>query len=61
MFLNGRLTTTVAWGAAAPQDRAAYRFVVREKPGTRYTVKIRAKLPDGDWGTFSAERSVVTQ
>jgi chitodextrinase len=59
MYLDGRLTTTIAWGAAPPQDRATYRFVVQEKPGTSYAVKIRAKLPDGDWGTFSAERSVT--
>ncbi|MEV0090895.1 fibronectin type III domain-containing protein [Streptomyces sp. NPDC050738] len=61
MYLDGRLTTTIAWGADAPQSRAAYRFVVQDKPGTRYAVKIRAQLPDGDWGTFSAERTVVVR
>ncbi|WP_329125658.1 fibronectin type III domain-containing protein [Streptomyces sp. NBC_01465] len=60
MYLDGRLTTTIAYGAAAPRDRATYRFVVTEKAGTSYAVKIRARLPDGDWGTFSAERTVVT-
>ncbi|WP_406112972.1 fibronectin type III domain-containing protein [Streptomyces sp. NBC_01014] len=59
MYLDGKLTTTIVWGAAAPQHAATYTFAVREKPGTTYRVKIRAKLPDGNWGTFSAERTVT--
>ncbi|MFE2374149.1 fibronectin type III domain-containing protein [Streptomyces sp. NPDC059398] len=59
MYLGSRLTTTIAWGADAPRHTATYTFAAPEKPGTVYRVRIRAKLPDGDWGTFSAERVVT--
>ncbi|MFD3513722.1 fibronectin type III domain-containing protein [Streptomyces sp. NPDC058657] len=60
LYLNGRFATTIAWGAAPPPGPATYTFTVTEPPGTRYSVKLRAKLPDGKWGDFSAARTVTT-
>ncbi|WP_455359585.1 fibronectin type III domain-containing protein [Streptomyces sp. SYSU K21746] len=59
MFLDGRLTTTIRWGAGPPAGRATYRFDAGDGPGTAHRVKIRARLPDGNWGSFSAQRTVV--
>ncbi|MER5552490.1 fibronectin type III domain-containing protein [Streptomyces sp. NPDC002793] len=59
LFLNGRLTTTIVWGGTPPAGRATYRLTLTDPPGTRYSLKIRPKLPDGTWGDFSAQRTVV--
>lgn len=59
LYLNGRLTTTIVWGGEPPTGRANYRLTVTDPRGTRYAMKIRAKLPDGKWGDFSAVRTVV--
>ncbi|MFJ2739753.1 fibronectin type III domain-containing protein [Streptomyces sp. NPDC087440] len=59
LYLNGKPATTIAWGAPPPPGPVTYSFTVSEPPGTRYTVKLRAKLPDGKWGDFSAQRTVV--
>jgi chitodextrinase len=61
LFLNGKLATVIVWGAAPPTGTATYTFMVTDKPGTRYSVKLRAKLPDGKWGDFSAQRTVVVR
>ncbi|WP_406865483.1 fibronectin type III domain-containing protein [Streptomyces sp. HUAS MG47] len=61
LHLNGRLTTTIVWGSTPPTRRATYTFTVPDPPGTRYSVMLRAKLPDGTWGAFSAQRTVVTR
>ncbi|MDX6351434.1 MAG: hypothetical protein QOF84_6224 [Streptomyces sp.] len=59
LFLNGKLATTIVWGAEPPAGTAAYTFTVTDKPGTRYSAKLRARLPDGKWGDFSAQRTMV--
>ncbi|MGW0468986.1 fibronectin type III domain-containing protein [Streptomyces sp. NPDC003027] len=59
LHLNEQFATTIIWGAAPPPGRATYTFTVTDPPGTRYSVKLRAKLPDGTWGDFSAQRTVV--
>ncbi|MFF3286102.1 fibronectin type III domain-containing protein [Streptomyces sp. NPDC003023] len=61
LFLNGELATTIVWGAEPPVGRAAYTMTVTDAPGTRYSLKLRAKLPDGKWGDFSAQRTVVVR
>ncbi|MEU4496321.1 fibronectin type III domain-containing protein [Streptomyces sp. NPDC023998] len=61
LFLNGKLATTIVWGAQPPAGTAAYTITVTDKPGTRYSIKLRAKLPDGKWGDFSAQRTVVVR
>ncbi|MEW1613574.1 MULTISPECIES: fibronectin type III domain-containing protein [unclassified Streptomyces] len=59
LYLNGKLTTTIVWGGTPPKGRAAYRLNLAEPAGTRYSVKLRAKLPDGTWGDFSAQPTIV--
>ncbi|MFE7842364.1 fibronectin type III domain-containing protein [Streptomyces sp. NPDC057474] len=58
--LDGRQATTLVWGGTPPRDRATYSFYVGREAGVSYRVQIRAKLPDGTWGGFSAERTVTT-
>ncbi|MEU4076358.1 fibronectin type III domain-containing protein [Streptomyces venezuelae] len=58
LHLNGRFATTIIWGTTPPPGRATYTFPVQDPPGTRYTVTLRAQLPDGTWGDFSAPRTV---
>ncbi|MFF9038558.1 fibronectin type III domain-containing protein [Streptomyces sp. NPDC014892] len=58
--LDGRTATTLVWGGTPPRGRATYRFHVGRETGVTYRVRIRAKLPDGTWGGFSAERTVTT-
>ncbi|MYU32316.1 MULTISPECIES: fibronectin type III domain-containing protein [unclassified Streptomyces] len=59
LYLNGKLTTTIVWGGTPPAGRASYELTLSDPPGTRYSLKIRPKLPDGTWGDFSAQRTVV--
>ncbi|MFI9585354.1 fibronectin type III domain-containing protein [Streptomyces sp. NPDC052236] len=59
LFLNGKPATTIVWGVQPPAGTVTYTLTVTDKPGTRYSIKIRAKLPDGKWGDFSAQRTVV--
>ncbi|WP_371635281.1 fibronectin type III domain-containing protein [Streptomyces zaomyceticus] len=61
LHLNGRFATTIIWGTTPPPGRATYTFPVQDPPGTRYTVTLRARLPDGTWGDFSAPRTVVVR
>lgn len=61
LYLNGRLATTIVWGAEPPAGTATYTMTVTDEPGTRYSIKLRAKLPDGKWGDFSAQRTVVVR
>jgi chitodextrinase len=60
IYLNGKFSSTLVWGAKAPKGRTSYSLFVDAKPGTVYRVKVRAKLPDGNWGGFSAQRTVTT-
>ncbi|MBC9712366.1 fibronectin type III domain-containing protein [Streptomyces sp. TRM66268-LWL] len=60
IHLNGRQATTLQWGAAAPAGRAKHSFFITREEGQTHRVKIRAKLPDGNWGAFSEERTVTT-
>ncbi|MCX4776687.1 fibronectin type III domain-containing protein [Streptomyces sp. NBC_01264] len=60
LYVNGRPTTVIQFGAGAvPAGRAEHRLTVAEPPGTVWTLKLRARLPDGTWGAFSAERRIV--
>ncbi|GGV05153.1 hydrolase [Streptomyces litmocidini] len=61
LHLDGRFTTTIIWGTAPPPGRATYTFPVQDPPGTRHVVTLRAQLPDGTWGDFSAPRTVVVR
>ncbi|MFI1978970.1 fibronectin type III domain-containing protein [Streptomyces wedmorensis] len=61
LHLNGRFATTIIWGTTPPPGRATYAFPVPDPPGTRYTITLRARLPDGTWGDFSAPRTVAVR
>ncbi|WP_328336367.1 fibronectin type III domain-containing protein [Streptomyces violaceus] len=58
--LDGRPATSLVYGGSAPRDRATHRFYVGRVAGVTHRVRIRAMLPDGTWGGFSAERTVTT-
>lgn len=60
LYLNGRFATTIVWGAQPAPGPVTYTLTVPATPGLRYTVTLRAKLPDGTWGDFSAPRTAVT-
>lgn len=60
IHLNGKLTTTLVWGNKPPVGKTTESVFAGEKPGVSYKVKIRAKLPDGEWGSFSPELTMVT-
>ncbi len=59
LHMNGKLTTTIVWGGTPPQGAGHLPARPPDPAGTRYSVKLRAKLPDGKWGDFSAQRTVV--
>ncbi|MFJ9895675.1 fibronectin type III domain-containing protein [Streptomyces sp. NPDC091280] len=58
--LDGRPATSLVWGGTAPRDRATYSFYAGRTAGESHRVRLRARLPDGTWGGFSAERTVTT-
>ncbi|MEU6757616.1 fibronectin type III domain-containing protein [Streptomyces sp. NPDC046685] len=60
LYVNGRPTTVIQFGAGAvPAGRVEHRLTVAEPAGTVWAVKLRARLPDGTWGAFSAERRIT--
>ncbi|MEE1927099.1 fibronectin type III domain-containing protein [Streptomyces sp. TRM 70351] len=59
IHLDGKFATTLVWDTSASEERVTHRLHVGGEPGTRHTVKIRAKLPDGHWGGFTPERTVT--
>ncbi|MDK1342880.1 fibronectin type III domain-containing protein [Streptomyces sp. 378] len=60
IHLDGRPATSLVYGGDAPRERATYSFYAGRKAGVTHRVRIRAMLPDGRWGGFSAERAVTT-
>ncbi|MER6132809.1 fibronectin type III domain-containing protein [Streptomyces sp. NPDC001815] len=58
--LDRQPVTSLVWGGTPPRGRATYSFYVGREAGVTQRVRIRAKLPDGTWGAFSAERTVTT-
>ncbi|MFF8594136.1 fibronectin type III domain-containing protein [Streptomyces sp. NPDC015220] len=58
--LDGQSATSLVWGADAPRGKASYSFYLGREAGVRHRVRLRARLPDGTWGGYSAERTVIT-
>ncbi|MEU0192892.1 fibronectin type III domain-containing protein [Streptomyces afghaniensis] len=58
IHLDGRRATSLVFGGT--RDRATYSFYVGRAAGVTHRVRVRAMLPDGTWGGFSAERTVTT-
>ncbi|NXY99688.1 fibronectin type III domain-containing protein, partial [Streptomyces sp. BR123] len=60
LHVNGRPVTVIQFGAGAVAGgRMEHRLGVAEPSGTAWELKLRARLPDGNWGAFSAQRRVV--
>lgn len=60
VHLDGTAATSLVFGWTAPRERATYSFYLGREAGVGHRVRIRARLPDGTWGGFSAERKVTT-
>jgi chitodextrinase len=60
IHLDGRAVTLLVWGGSPPRGTCTYSFYIGREADVTHRVRIRAKLPDGTWGGFSAERSVTT-
>ncbi|GAB1333924.1 fibronectin type III domain-containing protein [Streptomyces sp. E-15] len=58
--LDGTTATSLVWGGAPPPGRAHHSFYIGTAAGERHRVRLRARLPDGTWGGWSAERTVTT-
>ncbi|WP_443041122.1 fibronectin type III domain-containing protein [Streptomyces sp. B21-102] len=58
--LDGQPATSLVWGGTPPRGTAAYSFYAGGRAGVAHRVRLRARLPDGSWGAFSAERTVTT-
>lgn len=58
--LDGTTATSLVWGGAPPPGRAHHGFYIAAAAGERHRVRLRARLPDGTWGGWSAERTVTT-
>ncbi|MFD5418559.1 fibronectin type III domain-containing protein [Streptomyces sp. NPDC127069] len=60
LYVDDRAVTVIQFGAGAvPRGRASYRLTTTEPSGTVWTLKLRARLPDGNWGAFSEERRIT--
>ncbi|TGB03023.1 fibronectin type III domain-containing protein [Streptomyces sp. MZ04] len=60
IHLDGKAATSLVFGGTAPEKKATHSFYVGKEPGERHRVKLRARLPDGTWGGWSAERMATT-
>ncbi|MFG3197150.1 fibronectin type III domain-containing protein [Streptomyces sp. NPDC048208] len=58
--LDGGTDSSLVWGGAPPRGRAHHSLYAGRDPGEVHRVRLRARLPDGTWGGFSAERTVTT-
>lgn len=58
--LDGQPATSLVWGGTPPRDKATHSFYAGREAGAGHRVRLRARLPDGTWGAFSAERAVTT-
>ncbi|MYX94814.1 hydrolase [Streptomyces sp. SID486] len=58
--LDGTTATSLVWGGTPPPGRAHHSFYLGTAAGEEHRVRLRARLPDGTWGGYSASRSVTT-
>ncbi|MEU3980789.1 fibronectin type III domain-containing protein [Streptomyces sp. NPDC026672] len=58
--LDGAAATSLVWGGEPPKGRSTYSFYLGREAGAAHRVRLRAKLPDGTWGGYSAELKVTT-
>ncbi len=61
IHLDGRPATSLVYGGERPARPGDAQLLRRaEAAGVTHRVRVRARLPDGTWGGFSAERTVTT-
>jgi hypothetical protein len=58
--LDGQPATSLVRGGTPARGKATYSFYAGPEPGVGHRVRLRARLPDGTWGAFSAEWTVTT-
>ncbi|MFF3849949.1 fibronectin type III domain-containing protein [Streptomyces sp. NPDC002328] len=58
--LDGKPATSLVWGGTPPRGTAAHSLYLGREAGVGHRVRLRARLPDGTWGAYSAERTVTT-
>ncbi|MFJ9562305.1 fibronectin type III domain-containing protein [Streptomyces fuscichromogenes] len=58
--LDSGTTSSLVWGGTPPKGRSTTSFYVGRDHGVVHRVRLRARLPDGTWGGWSAERTVTT-
>lgn len=58
--LDGTTATSLVWGGTPPRGRAHHSFYAGTVAGEEHRVRLRARLPDGTWGGYSAARAVTT-
>ncbi|WP_053707342.1 fibronectin type III domain-containing protein [Streptomyces sp. NRRL B-3648] len=58
--LDGTTATSLVWGGTPPRGRARHSFYTGTAAGEEHRVRLRARLPDGTWGGWSAQRKVTT-
>ncbi|MFJ9535844.1 fibronectin type III domain-containing protein [Streptomyces sp. NPDC101225] len=58
--LDGQAATSLVYGGNAQRAKASYSFYAGRAAGVTHRLRIRARLPDGTWGGWSAERTVTT-
>ncbi|MFF4899769.1 fibronectin type III domain-containing protein [Streptomyces sp. NPDC001068] len=61
ILLDGGTTTSLVWGGVPPEGHSTYSFYVGRDHGVVHRVRLRARLPDGTWGGWSARRTVTTR
>ncbi|GHB77740.1 hydrolase [Streptomyces cirratus] len=60
LYVNGQPVTVIQFGSGAvPRGTVVHRLTVTEPAGTVWSLKLRARLPDGNWGAFTPERRTV--
>ncbi|GAA4681325.1 fibronectin type III domain-containing protein [Streptomyces chumphonensis] len=60
IHLDGEFAATLVWDTDEAEERVTHRLPVDGTPGTRHTVTVRAKLPDGHWGAFTPPHTATT-
>ncbi|MBL1084552.1 fibronectin type III domain-containing protein [Streptomyces actinomycinicus] len=58
--LDGTAAGSLVWGGVPPSGRAHHSFYLGTAAGEEHRVRLRALLPDGTLGGWSARRTVTT-
>ncbi|MGW7350278.1 fibronectin type III domain-containing protein [Streptomyces sp. NPDC054784] len=61
VYVDGKFGSKLVLGGTAPKDTGTLTLPMGKKAGVTYAVKVRAKLPDGNWGPFTEETEVKAE